>query len=228
MFLRIFSYNSSRKRKLWAIFLPRVRLWKNKHREAGLKHKPFSKLKLEAWRFRIFRDTLILVFLNENCCLCICFTELYFFYWLLVVSLVILIPVLIVFSRSVNIACRSTQNSARYKHNKLFIMLERNSVNVHSNQHSPQLALQKWEPDGRIGDFGNFFNGFSKSPPVVRSSWILNECHLCCKIVKYCILSEVCLIKTVPHSTVSSQMWCINGIKGWFTRTQICWQDFAK
>ena len=62
-------------------------LEKSKHREAGLKHK----LKLEAWRLRIFRDTLTLVFLNENCCFCICFTELYFFYWLLVVSLVILI-----------------------------------------------------------------------------------------------------------------------------------------
>ena len=35
-------------------------------------------------------------------------------------------------------------------------MLERNPVNVYSNQHSPQLALQKWEPDGRIADFGNF------------------------------------------------------------------------
>ena len=78
---------------------------KIKHREAGLKHK----LKLQAGRLRIFRDTLILVFLNENCCLCICFTELYLFYWLLVVSLVILIAVPIVFSRSVNIACRSTK-----------------------------------------------------------------------------------------------------------------------
>ena len=64
-------------------------------------------------RKRIFRDTFILVFLNENCCLCTCFTELYFFYWLLVVSFVILIAVPIVFSRSVNIACRSTQNAAR-------------------------------------------------------------------------------------------------------------------
>ena len=27
-----------------------------------------------------FRDTLILVFVNENCCLCICFTELFSFY----------------------------------------------------------------------------------------------------------------------------------------------------
>ena len=38
----------------------------------------------------------------------------------------------------------------------------------------------------------------------------------------------VCMIKTMPHSTVSPQTWCINGIKSWFTRTQICWQDFAK
>ena len=27
-----------------------------------------------------------------------------------------------------------------------------------------------------------------------------------CKIVKYCILSEVCMIKTAPHGTVSPQM----------------------
>ena len=62
---------------------------------------------------KLYRATLILVFLNENYCICICFTELYFFYWLLVVSLVILIAVPIVFSRSVNNASRSTQNAAR-------------------------------------------------------------------------------------------------------------------
>ena len=84
---------------------------KSKHREAGLEHKH----KLKAWRLRIFRDTLIVVFVNENCCLCICFTKLYFFYWLLVVSLAILIAVPFVFSHSVNIACRSTQNAARMK-----------------------------------------------------------------------------------------------------------------
>ena len=82
---------------------------KSRHREAGLKHK----LKLEVWRLRIFRDTLIFVFLNGNCCLCVCFTELYFFYWLLVVSLVILIAVPFVLSHSMNIAFRSTQNAAR-------------------------------------------------------------------------------------------------------------------
>ena len=47
---------------------------------------------------------LILVFLNENCCLCICFTELFSF----------LIAVPIVFSRSMSNASRSTtQNAAR-------------------------------------------------------------------------------------------------------------------
>ena len=52
--------------------------------------------------------------------------------------------------------------------------------------------------------------------------------YLSWKIVKYCILSEVCMIKTAPHITVSPQMWCIKSMKCWFTRTQICWQDFDK
>ena len=89
-------------------------------------------------------------------------------------------------------------------------------------------TLHSSQPAGRIGSFGNFFSGFAKSPRVLRSSWILNECNLYCKIVKYCILSEVCMIKTAPHSTVSPQMWCIKSIKGWFTHPQICWQDFVK
>ena len=81
---------------------------KSKHREVGLKHKVCFKLEDSG-----FLETLILVFLNENCRLRICFTELYFFYWLLVLSLVILIVVPIVFSRSVNNASRGTQNAAR-------------------------------------------------------------------------------------------------------------------
>ena len=40
------------------------------------------------------------------------------------------------------------------------------------------------------------------------SSWILTECNLSWKIVKYRILSEVCMI----NSTVSPQMWCIKSI----------------
>ena len=75
--------------------------------------------------------------------------------------------------------------------------------------------------------FGNFFNGLAKSPRALRSSWIMNEYNLSCKIVKYCILSDVCMMKTMPHSTVSPQMWCINVIKGWFTSTQICWQEYV-
>ena len=78
-------------------------------------------------------------------------------------------------------------------------MLKRNSINVHSN--TPQLATgcpYRW--------FWNFFSGFPKSALVLRSSWILNECNLYFKIVKYCILSEVCMIKTAPHSTVSPQV----------------------
>ena len=76
--------------------------------------------------------------------------------------------------------------------------------------------------------FWKFFNDFAKSPRVLPSSWILNEWNLYCKILKYCILSEVCMIKTAPQSTVSPQMWCIKSIKGWFTHPQICWQDFVK
>ena len=99
-------------------------------------------------------------------------------------------------------------------------MLKCNSINVHSN--TGQFALQfgtcqKWEPAGCIGDFGNIFNGCTKRPCMLQLSWILNECNLYRKIVKYCILSEVCMIKTAPHSTVSPQMWCIKSIKGWFT-----------
>ena len=48
---------------------------------------------------RISRDTL-LVFVNENCCLCICFTELFSLYRLLVVSFAILVAVPFAFSRS--------------------------------------------------------------------------------------------------------------------------------
>ena len=43
------------------------------------------------------------------------------------------------------------------KHNNFFIMLERNSVNVHSNTR-PHLALQKWEPASRIGGWKFFLS----------------------------------------------------------------------
>ena len=138
------------------------------------------------------------------------------------------------FQSFMNIACRSTQNAARIKrflrlhivikpfnkknkHNKFFIMLKRNSFNVHWKFG----ACQKWEPAGRIGDFGNFLNGFAKSPQliVLNIDWVQ---YLSWKIVKYCILCEICMI----NSTVSPQMWCIKSIKDWLTHRQICWQDF--
>ena len=100
------------------------------------------------------------------------------------------------FQSFMNIACRSTQNAARIKrflrlhivikplnkknkHNKFFIMLKRNSFNVHWKFG----ACQKWEPAGRIGDFGNFLNGFAKSPRliVLNIDWVqfvLKNCEI--------------------------------------------------
>ena len=43
-------------------------------------------------------------------------------------------------------------------------MLKRNSINVHS--HSRPLVKSR-EPAGRIGDFGNFLNGFAKSQRLI-------------------------------------------------------------
>ena len=125
-----------------------------------------------------------------------------------------------------NIACRSTQNAARIKrflrlhiviqpliknkHNKSFIMWKRNSFKI---------SLQIWLLSKVIigwpyrSDIGNFLNAFAKGPRVLWWSWILNKCNLSWKIVNYCILYEVCMIKTAPHSTLSPQMWCIKCIK---------------
>ena len=63
--------------------------------------------------------------MNENCCLCICFTELYFFCGLLVVSLAILIAVPFVFSRSVKHClqeyskCRAYQTLLKIMHQSI-------------------------------------------------------------------------------------------------------------
>ena len=112
-------------------------------------------------------------------------------------------------SFSVNIAFTSTQTATRIKR---FWRLHIDKINKKIN-HEFFIVLERNSINGRISDFGNYFNGLAKSPGVLRSSWILNECNLYCKIVKYCILSQVCMIKTVPHSTVSPQMWCTNGKK---------------
>ena len=57
--------------------VPLARAWAEPHSEVNL---PIPENLVITWRLRIFRDTLILVFVNENCCLFKCFTELYFFY----------------------------------------------------------------------------------------------------------------------------------------------------
>ena len=99
-------------------------------------------------------------------------------------------------------------------------MLKRNSFNVHWKFG----ACQKWEPAGRIVDFGIFWTVLLKAHVCFARFWKkkrLNECNLSWKIVKHYILSEVCMIKTAPHITVSPQMWCIRSMKCWFRRTQI-------
>ena len=69
-----------------AIFLPRVHLEKVTNT-----WKPVYICKVFYMTVRIFRNTSLstIVFVNNNCCLCKCFTELYFLSWLLVVSFAI-------------------------------------------------------------------------------------------------------------------------------------------
>ena len=79
-------------------------------------------------------------------------------------------------------------------------MLERNSVNVHSNSY--QSLLYKSEDRMAVHVVLEIFlNGLAKSQRVLPSSLILNDCNL-----YYEIFFLVCMIKTVPHSTVSPQM----------------------
>ena len=100
--------------------------------------------------------------------------------------------------------CRALNRfKIKNKHNKFFIMLERNSVNVHSNtRHCQHCKSQNRLAVQMISKI--FFNGLRLNR--TRASIVLNS-NLYRNIVKYCILlSEVCMIKTVPHNTVSPQM----------------------
>ena len=101
--------------------------------------------------------------------------------------------------------CRALNRfKIKNKHNIFFIMLERNSVNVHSNTRHCQHCKSQNRLAVQIDDFENFFDGLRLKP--TRVSIVLNS-NLYRNIVKYCILlSEVCMIKTVPHNTVSPQM----------------------
>ena len=163
------------------------------------------------------------------------FYPIIFLYWLLVVSKVQFSSLCRLFSvvhehrLQEYSKCRAYQTLFSYK----AINKKINTINSLSCWSVTKFlckcsACQKLEPAGRVGDFGNFLNGFAKSPRVLRWSWILNKCNLSRQIVKYCIFSEVCMIKTAPHSTVSPPIWCIKSVKGCFTRTQISWQDFVK
>ena len=151
------------------------------------------------------------------------------------------------FQSFMNIACRSTQNAAHIKRFlRLHIVIKSlnkkiNIINslfcwsvtllmliqtLYHSWHWKFGSCQKWEPAGRVGNFGNVLNGFAKSPRLVvlNIDWV----QLVLKNCKVLHLSEVWMINTAPHSTVSPQMWCIKGIKGWFTHPQICWHDFVK
>ena len=141
------------------------------------------------------------------------------------------------FQPFINIARRSTQNAKRIKRflirlhivikpliknsvklSKFFITLKRNSFKISS---------QIWRLSKVRTGWPYRWFWLIKSPRVPLWSWILNECNLSWKIVKYCILYEVCLIKTAPHSTLAPQMWCIKKIKDWCARTQIYWLEFV-
>ena len=122
------------------------------------------------------------------------------------------------FQSFMTIPSRSTQSAARIKRFlRLHIVIK--PLNKKVNITNPllswsvtllmffptlrlQLALQIWRlSKGRtdcpyIGDFGIFF---LMVPPKAHdwSSWTLTECYLSWKIVKYCILSEVCMINSI-------------------------------
>ena len=125
----------------------------------------------------------------------------YIFHWLLVVSKVQFSSLFRLFS-AVNkhplqeySKCRAYQTVFKITHRYKTINKKWNSINSLSRWSVTLLkcfrkfgACQKLEPAGRIDDFGNFLNCVTKSPRVLRWSWILNECNLSWKTVNYCIL----------------------------------------
>ena len=138
------------------------------------------------------------------------------------------------FQSFMNIACRSTQNAARIKRFlRLHIVIKPLNTKKHSkfllcwsvtlSMFSANLALVESENRLAVQVILEIFWTVSLKAHD-WSCWILTECNLSWKNMKYCILSEVCMI----NSTASPQMWCIKSIKGWFTHSQICWQDFVK
>ena len=134
------------------------------------------------------------------------------------------------FQSFMNTACRSTQNAARIKRfRRLHIVIKPSNKKIIINIINIINSLLCWSVTlwlfiylARVKIVENrlavwvileiFLTVSLKAHACIPSSWIFNECNLHCKIVKYCILSEVCMIKTASHSTVSPQMWCIKSI----------------
>ena len=102
------------------------------------------------------------------------------------------------FQSLMNTACRSTQNATRIKcFLRLHIVIKalNKKINIISSllcwsitlltfiqtlchsSHCKFGACQKWEPAGRVGDFGNFLNGFIKSPRLtLLKNWLSAIC----------------------------------------------------
>ena len=119
---------------------------------------------------------------------------------------------------------RTSAKSENPSNNKFVIMLKRNSIKFMANTR-PHTDSSHYRNENRLAVWVILEIFWTVSLKAHDwSSWILTECSLSWKIVKYRILTEVCII----NSTVSPQMWCIKNIKGWFTHTQVCWREFVK
>ena len=130
------------------------------------------------------------------------------------------------FQLFMNTACRSAHNAARIKrflrlHMWLHIVIKplNKKINIissllcwsvtllifiqtlYSSSHCKFGACQKWEPAGRVGDFGNVLNGFTKSPRliVLTIDWVqfvLKNCEIVHSVrglydKQYCFNSDV-------------------------------------
>ena len=125
--------------------------------------------------FMIFRDTLrsILVFVNENYCLCTCFTELYLFHWLLVVPLAIFIAAPGCFQSNINIACRNTENAAR-KYHSLLKITDNKTINtfINGNKIKVTNSLSCWSVNGNsINRTANLVPVKSENPSGWPKRW---------------------------------------------------------
>ena len=165
--------------------------------------------------------------------ICKFFTELYFFYRLLVVSCNFN-RYSVCFQSFMNIACRSTQNSAsikRFLRLRIVIKPLNKKINILNSSlywsvtllmfiqklitaRTANLALVKSE--NRLAVYWvilEIFWSFVKSPRliVLNIKWVqfvLNNCEILHSVRGF--------YDTAPHKTVSPQMWGIKSIKGWF------------